>query len=203
MYVIGFRVLCLFITCTVPFSVHAAGAIERIGPGTIDWAEGMVTATGVGVAAPNLMPTQAKAMAHRAAIAVGYRNLLETIKGVAIDSETTVENYIQTNDIIKAKVSGIIQGAKILDTRVTEDGNVEIQVRVSLRGELANVFIPQSFGKFSTIAYSENKAPPFPQTASPPKKQMSILSHSSKAKIPSSLRQDSKIGKSFWSGCGG
>ena len=93
MRVIGFRTLCLFVTCCMPASVHAAGAIERIGPGTIDWNEGVVTATGVGVAAPNLMPTQAKAMAHRAAIAVGYRNLLETIKGVTIDSETTVENF--------------------------------------------------------------------------------------------------------------
>lgn len=129
-------------------------AIERLGSGEINWKDGVVTTTGIGVAPPNLPDIQAMAMAKRAAISVGMRNLLETVKGVAIDSESTVDNYILKDDTIKARVSGIIQGAKILKIRTEADGSVEVLMGLSLRGKLSDTFIPPTFGKFSPVSYS-------------------------------------------------
>jgi len=139
-----------------PYSVgsQAEEAVEHLGSGEINWQDGMITTTGVGVAPPTLPAIPAKAMAKRAAISVGLRNLLETLKGVAIDSESTVDNYILKDDIIRAKVSGIIKGAKVLQTKVEPDGSVEVQMGLSLRGELSDTLIPPSFGKFSKASYS-------------------------------------------------
>lgn len=130
-------------------------AIERLGSGVINWKDGMITTTGIGIAPPTIPAIQAKAMAKRAAISVGLRNLLETLKGVAINSESTVDNYILRDDIIKAQVSGIIQGAKILKIRTEADGSVEVLMGLSLRGKLSDTFIPPTFGKFFPVSFSE------------------------------------------------
>ena len=79
-----------------------ADAIETLGAGTVNWTSGEVLATGIGAPpARAANPAQTRAMAERAAYAVALRNLLETVKGVRVDSETVVENHIVRNDTIR------------------------------------------------------------------------------------------------------
>jgi hypothetical protein len=119
--------------------------IEPAGAsGKVDWTTGVITAVGIG--APPAQPAnaaQARAMAERAAQVVAYRNLLEAVKGVRVDSTTTVENFMVTSDVIKTEVSGIIQGAMVMDKKYMSDGSVEVTVGMKLSGALADTLLPR------------------------------------------------------------
>ncbi len=120
--------------------------VDPVGStGKIDWSTGVITAVGIG--APPAQPAnaaQARAMAERAAQVVAYRNLLEAVKGVRVDSTTTVENFIVTSDVVKTQVSGIIQGATIMDKKYMSDGSVEVTVGMKLTGALAEALLPKT-----------------------------------------------------------
>lgn len=74
-----------------------------------------ITADGYGVLPQNRPFGQAKLMARRAAVVEAQRNLLETVKDVAIDSETNVEMSMTLNDTIHSEISGVIRGARVID----------------------------------------------------------------------------------------
>jgi hypothetical protein len=113
--------------------------------GKVDWTTGVLTAVGIGApAAQSANAVQARAMAERAAQVVAYRNLLEALKGVRVDSTATVENFISTNERIRAGVSGIIQGATIMDKKYMSDGSVEVTVGMRLTGALAEALLPKT-----------------------------------------------------------
>ena len=120
--------------------------VDSVGStGKVDWTTGVITAVGIG--APPAQPAnaaQARAMAERAGQVVAYRNLLEAVKGVRVDSTTTVENFIVTSDIIRTQVNGIIQGATIMDKKYMSDGSVEITVGMKLTGALAEALLPKT-----------------------------------------------------------
>ncbi len=123
----------------------AQDVIEPTGAsGKVDWTTGVITAVGIG--APPAQPanvSQARTMAERAAQVVAYRNLLEAVKGVRIDSKATVENFMLTSEVIKTEVSGIIQGATIMDKKYMSDGSVEVTVGMKLTGALADALLPR------------------------------------------------------------
>lgn len=119
--------------------------VQNFENGKVNWETGLVTATGIGAPpATAVNMAQARAMAVRAATVVARRNLLEVLKGVQIDSTTTVQNYMVTNDIIVSKVQGFLQNSQVLDIAYMSDGSVEVTVGVSLRGGLADVLLPPS-----------------------------------------------------------
>ncbi len=125
-----------------------ADAVDRTGSGVINWTTNEVYATGIG--APPLHPVnaaQARAMAERAAFVVALRNLLETVKGVRVDSESVVENFMVKSDVIRTKVDGIVKGARTVKTQYLSDGSVEVLVALSMKGEFLNAIVPETFGK--------------------------------------------------------
>ncbi|NKB80300.1 MAG: hypothetical protein GKS05_00095 [Nitrospirales bacterium] len=143
-------ILCLFLFSLLGTEISngqsTQEAIERIGNGRINWTTGQITATGVGVVSPGQRAMLAQAMAERAAFAIALRNLLEVIKGIRVDSETVVENYMIKNDAIRTQVEGMVKGAQQLAKRTAPDGSVEIDVRFPITGALSNTIIPQEFG---------------------------------------------------------
>lgn len=118
--------------------------IEPVGTnGMINYGEGLIRATGIGAAPPNAVnKAQARAMAIRTARVDAYRNLLETVKGVRVSSETLVENFITTSDEIRAQVEGIVKGAGVKDTKYLSDGSVEVTLEMSLNGDLSHLVLP-------------------------------------------------------------
>jgi hypothetical protein len=115
--------------------------------GKVDWTTGVISAVGIGAPpAQPANPAQARAMAERAAQVVAYRNLLEAVKGIRVDSTTTVENFIVTSDLVKTQVNGIIQGAMITDKKYMSDGSVEVTVGMKLTGALAEAVLPNTDG---------------------------------------------------------
>ena len=122
-------------------------AVETIGQGTVNWTTGVVTAVGSGAPPPNAVnPTQARAMAERAAFSVALRNLLEAVKGVQVDSTTVIENFLVKSDAIKTKITGYVKGARIIKTDRQPDGTVDVTIAVAMKGELVDALLPKEFG---------------------------------------------------------
>ncbi len=91
------------------------------------------------------MPLAAqRAGAIEAAKRVALRNLLETVKGMSITSETTVENAMIASDVINTKVSGIVRNFKVVNTRYMSTGDVEVDVEIPLSGVLADALLPEA-----------------------------------------------------------
>lgn len=150
----------------------AADLIENVGEGRINWSLGLLTANGIGAPPKDLKnPAQVRAMTQRAAITVARRNLLEVLKGVRIDSATTVENFIVSSDVIKTQVSGILQGSQVMQTKYFSDGSIEVTVGVYVRGELASILMPTSLFLATPALPSpprEKRPPEKPASQAPP-----------------------------------
>jgi hypothetical protein len=135
-------------------------AVERTSSGDINWTVGEVYATGIGAPpAKAANAAQARAMAERAAFVVALRNLLETVKGVRVDSETVVENFMVKSDVIRTRVDGIVKGARTIKTSYLSDGSVEIQVSMPLKGALMDALVPVNFGR-TAVSADSLKPPP-------------------------------------------
>lgn len=128
-------------------SISPSDAVETVGQGIINWTSGEVYATGIGAPPSHFVnPAQARAMAERAAQVVAYRNLLEIIKGVRVDSETVVENFMTKSDIVRTRVDGIIRGAMPVKKQYLSDGSVEVTVAMRMKGDFLNAVVPETFG---------------------------------------------------------
>ncbi len=118
---------------------------ESVGTsGRVDWTTSVITAVGIGAPpAQPANPAQARGMAERAAQVIALRNLLEAVKGMRVDSATTVDNFIVTSDVIRTQVNGFVQGATMMDKKYMSDGSVEITVGMKLTGALADSLLPK------------------------------------------------------------
>jgi hypothetical protein len=166
-----FALCCLACIMTVIVSLGGSASAQLVGTitdvetaigtaGKVDWTTGVITAVGIGAPPPSpANPAQARAMAERAAQVVAYRNLLEAVKGVRVDSTTTVENFIVTSDLVRTQVSGFVQGATIQDKKYMSDGSVEVTVAMKLTGALADTLLPKALpGQPAGIAASPGAA---------------------------------------------
>ena len=141
--------LTVFVCGAASASAQLLGTIKDVeqplgASGRVDWTTGVITAVGIG--APPAQPAnaaQARSMAERAAQVVAYRNLLEAVKGVQVDSQTVVEQSMIQSDTVRASVSGFIQGATIMDKKYMSDGSVEITIGMRLMGALADALLPK------------------------------------------------------------
>lgn len=103
---------------------------------TTDWEKSVVRAKGYGVAPDNVSNSaQAKIMAREAAITMAQRRLLETIKGVKINSTQTVENAQVKSDVVKKRVSGVIKGAQIIEEKRPADDVYRVVMEVKFYGK--------------------------------------------------------------------
>jgi len=143
-------VLTVFVLATGSASAQLVGTIKDVetpvgSTGKVDWTTGVITAVGIGAPpAQSANAASARAMAERAAQVVAYRNLLEAVKGVQIDSQTVVEMAMVQSDTIRASVSGYVQGATIMDKKYMSDGSVEVTVGMKLTGALADALLPKA-----------------------------------------------------------
>jgi hypothetical protein len=145
--------------------ITASEWVEKIGSsGSVNWTEGYVEAVGIGAPPQrNIGMPQARPMALRAAQVDAYRNLLEVVNGVRVDSTTTVKDFTIESDIINTQVQGMVKGAKTMKQEYLSDGTVEVTVRMPLSGNFASVIVPRILAKRQAPAPAAPQAP----TASP------------------------------------
>ena len=120
--------------------------VQKMPAGSVDWTRGVITATGIGAPNPDVPLAAQRAGAVRAAKLDALRNILETVKGVYIDAETTVENAMTVSDVIRTKITGVVNNFTVTDIRYMSDGSVEVDVEVPLTGEMINALLPQQVG---------------------------------------------------------
>ncbi len=144
------RILFLSIVLLISFafSLWAQDVSQSFGQNqTVDWSTQVIRASGIGGANPNLPPSAQRSSAIRAAKLDAWRNLLETLKGVNLTSETTVRNAMVESDFIQTRVEGILKNFKqVGEPRYMSDGSVEVTVEIPMTGQLADALLPSQFG---------------------------------------------------------
>ena len=114
---------------------------------TVDWSNQIIQATGIGASNPNLPAAAARSNAIRAAKMDAWRNLLETVKGVYLSSETTVRNAMVESDVIQTRVEGILKNFRTVGgPKYLSDGSVEVVVEMPITGQLTDALLPGQFG---------------------------------------------------------
>jgi len=164
--VLTLAAFCLLCVLVAPAAARSPqGYVQQTEKGSIDWLSGEVTAQGIGAPPPDAVnAAQARAMALRAATVIARRNLLELLEGVQINSSTTVQNYMVSDDTVVSRVQGHLQQARIADTAYMSDGSVEVTVQVNLRGKLSRTLLPQ---QMSPAPAQQNKPEPPQQEQGP------------------------------------
>ncbi len=98
-----------------------------------EWDELIISATGTGLPPDDLEKTpRGRLMAERAAYLDAVRQLAENIKGVHIDSTTTVRDFVTQSDTITSRFEDWIKGAEKTMVREFHDGTVEVDVQLPL-----------------------------------------------------------------------
>lgn len=126
----------------------------------VNWSARTITATGIGAPNPNA-PNMAvkRAGAINAAKMVALRDLLATLKGMYLSSESTVENYMTTSDVINTQVEGIAKAFRVVgEPNYFEDGSVEVTVEMSMNGELSDILMKENeFGEEKLVGQATYK----------------------------------------------
>jgi hypothetical protein len=108
---------------------------DQQGKGGVDWSARTIIATGIGAPNPDLPEAAQRPGAERAAQQIALRNALETVKGIFINSSTTVENFMTKSDVVSSRVSGFVKGFQQKGrTKYMSDGSVEITMEIPLDG---------------------------------------------------------------------
>ena len=108
-----------------------------------------ITGTGYAVVAVqnHKNPAQQRLMAIRASKLDAYRNLTEQVYGQQLDATSTVADMVVTNDTFRAKVEGVIYGARLIsitpvgedtyETTLSLDRDVVQDLRILFMGQMA------------------------------------------------------------------
>jgi len=144
--------------------------VEQVGnKGMVNWTEGTMEAIGIGAPPERYIgKPQARPNALRAAQVDAYRNLLEVINGVRVDSATVIRDFTTESDVINTQVQGMVKGAKVIKQEYMSDGTVEVTVQMPIAGNFAAVIIPRIMEKKQVQPPPAGPAAPAPTTAPPP-----------------------------------
>jgi hypothetical protein len=149
-------------------SIESHELIEKLNSGSINWSTGTIEAAGT--MAPfekdygNLInPQKAFIMALNdayrnllekaltLALRMGYHNLLEVAKAVRIDSSTMVRDFAFKNDVIMAKIEGMIKDAKMIKKEYLPDGSITVTLQMSLYGGFSQLVLPQEIKQLESV----------------------------------------------------
>jgi hypothetical protein len=126
------------------------------GNGCIDWSNGVIYATGMGVPMQNVSQAQKRYSALEAARLVAMRNLLQMVEGINISSTRTVKAGMLENDTINTQINGrirqVIQAGR---PKEMSDGSVWVTMKMYLR-DIMSILIKNE--QFDTQETSMNKA---------------------------------------------
>jgi hypothetical protein len=128
--------LCMLIVAAAEIQpVMDTVVTDQQGGGCIDWTARVIYARGIG--APNMdVPEAARRPgAIRAAQQVAMRDALETLKGIYLNSTTTVENFMVKSDVITSHIGGFLKGFEQKGKeKYMSDGSVEVIMAIPLDG---------------------------------------------------------------------
>ena len=138
---------------------------EQEANGCIDWENGVIYATGMGVPNPRFKsPQQRKYGSLQAALVVAKRNLLEMVQDVQISSSQTVKEGMLESDVIKTEVHGTLKHvAQVGKARLSSDGTTWVTVKMYMRDILGALSKNEGFAPMggdvgmSTVSKAQTK----------------------------------------------
>jgi hypothetical protein len=77
-------------------------------------------------------PSQQRLLAIRASKLDAYRNLAEQVYGQYLDSNTTISEMVVMSDVFRAKVEGVIYGAKLVSITPVGDDTYETTLSLDI-----------------------------------------------------------------------
>lgn len=181
---INFILTCAVIVATAVSTLAA----DDFGKGAINWTDGYIDAVGYGTAQPTGHKGKDRINARRVAEVVAQRTLLETIKGVRIDSMTTVENSMLSEDVIKSRVEGIIKGAQTIEEKIEWEGNSPVfmvRMRICLNGGLIEC---KGNSLVSALNLEKREDPPFV-----PKTRLNRIVPGDQHRLPAKPSSDTEV----------
>ena len=168
---VGLAVLLACPGVTVGGSWTAPLPTDKVENG-VNWSTGYITATAVGVPPRNAVSAaQGRSLAITAGTVLARAELLAIARGLAIDSKTTVEDAMVTSSVTQARVSGVIRGAQVVQTRDIADGAVEVTVAIPATGEFADLLLPRVLSPGPGSVPGPRPAPAPAPGMSPPRPQ--------------------------------
>jgi hypothetical protein len=112
-----------------PSQVEVAGQAPPPSP-----VPGKALASDVGNAPQNAEnAAQARAMAQRAAIADGQRNLLRMVEQIKVDGQRSVRTIMNTGSGSE-RIQGFLKNYAVVSERQLEDGRIEVILELPLTG---------------------------------------------------------------------
>ncbi len=123
----------------------AQSFVQHIGEGSVNWTKGVIQGKGIGAPPEKFYgKPNARPMAIRAAKIVALRNILETVNGIRVDSNTVVKDFAVQSDTIRSQVEGMVRGAREINVEYMSDGTVEVIMEISMYGNFSQVLLPQT-----------------------------------------------------------
>jgi hypothetical protein len=126
-------------------SALADSYVQNIGEGSVNWTKGVVQGKGIGAPPEKFYgKPNARPMAIRAAKIVALRNILETVNGIRVDSNTVVKDFAVQSDTIRSQVEGMVRGAREVNVEYMSDGTVEVIMEISMYGSFSQILLPDT-----------------------------------------------------------
>jgi len=115
--------------------------------GCIDWDNGIIYATGMGVPNPKFETQAQKSYsAYQAAKTVAMRNLLQMVQGINITSSRTVKAGMLEDDTINTQISGKIRHVQEAGkAQVMNDGSMWVTMKMFMRDIISILVNNQQF----------------------------------------------------------
>jgi hypothetical protein len=123
-------ILTLILLLTTAITAQVSEDVN--GHGTVDWSDQVVRAVGISVQGG----VGGRAGQIRAAELDALRQILETVKGIRINSETTVEEFMLQSDQIRTRIEGVARNFhRVGDPVYQSDGSIELTVEMDMTGQ--------------------------------------------------------------------
>lgn len=159
-FVVVAGLFCVELFSAKPLDAGSGMVEMTFEHGMVDWSNGVIRAVGLGVPPDDSMnATHAHEMAKRAGRVVAFRNLLEIVKGIHVDSHTLVKNYMVENDTINTKVRGIVHGARVTEEKALPDGSYQVTVEMKLSGDFQRVVLPPREREPDPLKFTKQSPP--------------------------------------------
>lgn len=136
--------LSLFLTAA-SFAQNAPDCQEGV-----DWVSRTVCAKGIGAVNPKQPQAAARPGAIRSAQMTALRNAIELVKGVSINSSTTIANSMTADDQVKSKVEAYVKGFQFGQPHYMDDLTVEIFAKIPLDG-IGDIVLPATIQAVPTV----------------------------------------------------
>jgi hypothetical protein len=150
-----FTMALLSLVYTAGFCAEPIGLVEKKDTGTIDWARGIVKATGISApikkGAEKTPPNSPKALSEAKNDA--RIKLLETVKKIKIDTKRRVGDMAAKNKTVMTQIKDMVYEATEIEKfrKYMSDGSVEVLLQMNLHGGFTQLVLPKEIRQIEGI----------------------------------------------------